>query len=172
MNRSEFQKEIEQSPLPVIVEFWAPWCAPCRVMAPNLDKVDAQYKDQVRLWRINADQQTELVRSLGVMGIPTLLLLRQGQETDRRIGMQDLHALQNFFSAAASGEKPTKPVLTPVVRFLRLLAGTALLAIGWLSGPSLLLLASGGVVIFSAVYDRCPIWQALAPRLKAAFRMN
>ncbi len=170
MNKQDLLNEIHKSTTPVVVEFWAPWCAPCRAMAPWLEQVEGAYQGKVHLLRINADEHPELLRELGVLGIPTMLVYQQGQETARRVGAQDLPNLHSLFSAVASGEAPPRPTLSSMQRILRLSAAAVLAALGVSSGPSFWLLALSGFVFFTAVYDRCPIWQAIAPRLKALLR--
>jgi thioredoxin 1 len=139
-------------------------------MAPWLDQVGTEYQGKVNLVRINADEHPELLRELGVLGIPTMLVYQQGQETARRVGAQDLTNLQSLFAAVAEGEAPPRPTLSSMQRMLRLAVAAALAVMGISSGNSVLLLALSGVVFFTAVYDRCPIWQAIAPRLKALLR--
>ncbi len=170
MNKQDLLNEVRLSSTPVVVEFWAPWCAPCRRMAPWLEQVSAEYQGKVNLMRINADEHPELLRDLNVLGIPTMLVFQNGQEIARRIGAQDLPNLQSLFSAVASGETPPRPTLSASQRLLRLSVAATLAVMGISSGNSPLLLAFSGILFFSAVYDRCPIWQAIAPRLKALLR--
>lgn len=171
MNKQELLNEIHQSSTPVVVEFWAPWCAPCRRMAPWLEQVGAEYQGKVNLLRINADEHPELLRELNVLGIPTMLVFQNGQETARRVGAQDLPNLQSLFSAVSTGEAPPRPTLSTLQRLLRLSVAAILAYMGLSSGNSPLLLALSGIVFFTAVYDRCPIWQAIGPRLKALLRL-
>lgn len=170
MNKQDLLNKVLESSIPVVVEFWAPWCVPCRRMAPWLELVSAEYQGKVNLMRINADEHPELLRELNVMGIPTMLVYQNGQETTRRVGAQDLTNLQSLFSAVASGEAPPRPTLSTMQRLLRLSVATMLAFMGISAGTSPLLLALSGLVFFSAVYDRCPVWQTIAPRLKALLR--
>ena len=86
MDDSDLMQRLALQPGPVIVEVWAPWCGPCRAMAPALDKAAAEYADRVPLWRINADEDAASVKALRVMGIPTLIVFREGVEVNRRSG--------------------------------------------------------------------------------------
>ena len=169
MEKLELINRLENHPRPVIVDIWAPWCMPCRMMAPTLERLGQTYAGRVDVWKINADENASLVRSLGVFSIPTLIVYRGKQEIARRTGAQQPNALSGLFEAALAGEPPAKTGLATTDRLLRGFAGLALLTLGGISGPSLFLLAVGGIVLFSAVYDRCPVWRALAPRFKQVF---
>lgn len=165
-----FFDRLRRNPQPVIVEVWAPWCAPCRSMGPILDRVSQRYHDQIDLLKLNADEEIDLVRALGVRSIPTLLGFRAGEEILRRTGTQSPAALESLFEAVSSGRHPVQSGPAPLDRILRLLVGVALLILGWAVGPSLLLWVLGGGTLFSAVHDRCPLWQALSPRLSNLVR--
>lgn len=159
--------QLEKSDLPVVVDVWAPWCAPCRRMDPHINRLSESYRDRVAVWKVNADQQPEVVRALHVYGIPTLVVFDHGQEIARRVGAQSPQSLAALFSAASQG-RPI-PLAGPEFkdRALRLAAGAALLAVAWAAGPSWPLALVGGAVLFSAVYDRCPLWRALWRRVRA-----
>jgi thioredoxin len=165
----ELIAELQAEPLPVVVEFWAPWCAPCRVMAPILERMETQYAGQVQVRKLNADQHPDLLRALNVMAIPTLLVFHQGEEMQRRVGAQHGLALEALFARLAAGDTRREalpdPGMDPITRMLRLTGGLALLLAGiWLSLWPLLI--AGGLLAFWGWYDRCPVWQALVPRLK------
>ncbi len=170
MLQTSFLDRLRRHERPVVVDVWAPWCLPCRTIEPALDRLAERYAGRVDLWRVNADEEPEAVRALGVYGVPTLIGFRQGREVVRRTGALSEDALAQLFEAALSGQGPAHPRLMATDRLLRLLAGGALLALGWRAGPAPALLVIGGIVLFSGVYDRCPLWQAVAPRLVAALR--
>jgi thioredoxin 1 len=152
-------------PRPVIVDMWAPWCAPCRRMAPIVERLAGEYAGRVDVWKVNADEQPDDVRRLHVLGIPTTIAFLSGQEVARKVGAGAEADLRTLFEAALSGQAPARRGIPLSGRVLRLAAGTAVVVLGLATGPSLLLLAVGGVVLFTAVADRCPIWQAIRPRL-------
>lgn len=152
-------------PRPVIVDMWAPWCAPCRRMAPMVERLESEYDGRVDVWRVNADEQPEVVRGLGVIGIPTMVAYSAGSEVLRKVGTGSEADLRAVFESALSGRAPVRRSIALGDRVLRLAAGTAVVVLGLATGPSLLLLAVGGVVLFTAVADRCPVWQAIRPRL-------
>jgi len=81
-----FDKVVLQSQVPVLVDFWAPWCGPCRLVAPTLEKLAAEYADKIVVAKVNTDDNPEYAMKYGVQGIPTLLFVRDGQEIDRIVG--------------------------------------------------------------------------------------
>jgi len=169
MDEAGFFERLRQSPRPVVVDFWAPWCAPCRAIDHLLKRLGQEYSGRVEVWKINADEHPELLRQLKIYGTPTLISFRGGTEVARQVGVSSPQALAGLFEAALSGQAPPK-VVAPLDRVLRLLAAAGVLwvtASGGFQGWYTLLVGAAAALAFSAVYDRCPIWQALAPRLKS-----
>jgi thioredoxin 1 len=80
-----FQAEVLESEQPVLVDFWAPWCGPCRIVAPHLEELDRE-RDDVRVVKLNVDENPETAARYSVMSIPTLLLFKQGQVAHQIIG--------------------------------------------------------------------------------------
>lgn len=154
---------------PVVVDLWAPWCAPCRWMAPLVERLESEFAGRVDVWKINADEQPEVVRGLGVIGVPTMVAFSAGKEVMRKVGAGSEGDLRAVFEAALSGQAPARRGIALGDRVLRLAAAAAIIVLGLSTGPSIPLLVVGGVVLFSAVADRCPIWQAIRPRLAALF---
>lgn len=170
MNKKEFLKQIEMSKVPIIVDLWAPWCAPCRAMEPAFKQVSAEFTGKVRVLKINADDSQDVLNHLGVMGIPTVVAYSGGKEVMRRSGMQQADALRSLFEAAATGEKPAVIPPTPIGRIVRVIAGLGAFVAGWYLDRSIILFVVGGILVFSAFYDRCPVYRAVATRLKALFK--
>jgi thioredoxin 1 len=81
-----FDEEISTSPLPVIVEFWAQWCPPCRLIAPILDSIATEFSDQLRVYKVNSDERPELAARFDVMSVPTILVFSQGDLRRRLVG--------------------------------------------------------------------------------------
>lgn len=84
---SEFDERVLQSEMPVVVDFWAPWCMPCRMVAPTLEKLAAEYDGRALIAKVNTDENTRWAMEYGVQGIPTLLFVKDGQVTDRIVGV-------------------------------------------------------------------------------------
>lgn len=165
----EFWERVRRNPRPVVVDFWAPWCGPCRMIEPSLTRLQQEFHDQVDVWRINADEYPELLRDLNIYGIPTLIGFHGGEEVVRQTGAVPLENLRRLFQAAQHGERITAPPLSTFDRLVRLAAGAAILLLAYqrgLDGFNWALVAVGVVILFSAVHDRCPLWQAIISRLR------
>jgi thioredoxin 1 len=81
-----FQQEVLNSPLPVLVDFWAPWCGPCRMIAPIVEDLAKAYDGRAVMAKMNTDENAAMAGQLGIMGIPTLILFKDGVEADRVVG--------------------------------------------------------------------------------------
>jgi thioredoxin 1 len=168
MSEKDFFERIKHNPRPVVVDFWAPWCGPCRSIDPLIKKLGADYAGRVDAWKVNADEEPDILRSLRIYGIPTLVAFNSGQEVARRTGAASPAILVTLFESALSGVKSVQSGPAPFDRLLRLVAGIALLILafqGHFSGLYLLVAGLGAVVAFSAVYDRCPIYRAVSTHL-------
>jgi thioredoxin 1 len=161
-----FQKKIAAARLPLVVEFWAPWCGPCKMMNPVLKSAGEKYSGKVELLKINADEAPDLLRQLKVYSIPTVLVYQDGKQVYRRSGAQPADAIDGLFSSLASGAA-IHAAPAPFDRLLRSTAGLVTAGIGVASDVNLWLIGLGGVLLFSAVYDRCPIYRAVSSRIKA-----
>jgi thioredoxin len=170
MTRDQFLERMRKNPLPVVVDVWASWCGPCRRMAPALDQMGSEFAGRVDVLKLDAGREPVLVQELGVLGVPTLLVYRGDQELARRVGAQSHEGLRTLFVAAESGLAPEPARVPAGERLFRLGVSALLFVVGWSAGPSPLILAVSALIFFSAVYDRCPIWRALSPRLKSLFR--
>ena len=89
---SSFEKEVLSSDLPVLVDFWASWCGPCRMLAPVIDGLAAE-ADGYRVGKVNVDEEPELAERYGVMSIPTVIAFKNGQPAKKSIGVQSKAAL-------------------------------------------------------------------------------
>lgn len=159
MNSKEFFQKISESSRPVIVDFWAPWCGPCRMVKPILEKLAAQYEGRVDLWQINADESQELIRELKIFGIPTLIVFKDGKEAAREVGAKPAPALESLFETLAAGGDPAPAGISTIDRFIRMGIGMALLIFSISNQAAWPVYLVSGLLMFSAVHDRCPIWK-------------
>ena len=81
-----FEAEVIQSDMPAIVDFWAPWCAPCLMIAPILEEIAADYDGQLKVAKLDVDQNPQVATQFGVMSIPTMILFKDGEAVERLIG--------------------------------------------------------------------------------------
>ncbi|WP_368500053.1 thioredoxin [Moraxella sp.] len=85
---SSFEADVLKSDKPVLVDFWAPWCGPCRAIAPTLEELDAEYADKFQIVKVNVDENPEISARFGIRSIPTLFVFKNGEKVDMVIGGQ------------------------------------------------------------------------------------
>lgn len=86
INAEQFDRDVATSPTPVVVDFYAPWCGPCRMLAPVVQALAQKYAGRARFVKVNVDDAPELAERFGISGVPTLLFVRDGEEVDRVVG--------------------------------------------------------------------------------------
>ena len=95
-----FRQEVLQSPNPVLVDFWAPWCAPCRMIGPVVEELAAENSGSVKIGKVNIDNSPGAAQTYGVISIPTLMIFKSGEVVERFVGVQPKSRLQEALDAA------------------------------------------------------------------------
>ena len=101
LTQENFPSEVLQSPTPVLVDFWAEWCGPCKMIAPILGELADEYEGRVKIAKVNIDEQQGLAAEYGIRAIPTLLLFDKGQVADQIVGLKSKRDLKASFDRVA-----------------------------------------------------------------------
>ncbi len=86
LTQSNWEDEVLSSDIPVLVDFWAPWCGPCRMVAPVVSEIAEEYQGKLKVGRLNTDEEPEIAVRYGIMSIPTLMIFKNGEVADQIIG--------------------------------------------------------------------------------------
>ena len=96
VSTASFHSAVEASPVPVLADFWAPWCGPCRMVSPAVERLATDLAGKLKVVKINTDEQPDLQQRFGVRSIPTLVLFQNGREKDRAVGARPAAALREW----------------------------------------------------------------------------
>ena len=88
ITQTNFESEVLKAKTPVLVDFWAEWCAPCRALTPTLDELAQKYQGKFTVGKVNVDENPDLAARFGILNIPTMIFFKGGQEVDRAMGLQ------------------------------------------------------------------------------------
>jgi thioredoxin 1 len=102
LTQENFSEQVLQSPKPVLVDFWAEWCNPCRTLAPLLDELADEYDGKVKIGKVNADEQQQLAANYGIRALPTLLLFDKGEVTEQMVGLRSRRDLKASLDRVAA----------------------------------------------------------------------
>ncbi len=97
LTASNFDTEVLQSSIPVLVDFWAEWCMPCRMIAPLLEQLAAQYAGKLKVGKVNVDQENTLAEQYNIVSIPALIVFKDGKIVRQKVGALPKHELENLF---------------------------------------------------------------------------
>ncbi len=95
IDEQNFEKEVLQSDVPVLVDFWATWCAPCQMIAPIIESLAEEYAGRLKVGKVNVDENSQLAIKYGIRAIPTLLLFKEGKVVEQMVGVQPKDTIRN-----------------------------------------------------------------------------
>jgi len=97
VNDSNFEAEVKNSDIPVLVDFWAPWCGPCRKISPIIDELAAEFEGKVKVVKVNTDENLKITQEFSISGIPSILIFKKGEAVERLVGlMQKSQLISNL----------------------------------------------------------------------------
>lgn len=96
INKNNFEEEVLKSEKVVLIDFWASWCGPCRMMSPVIDEIAEEMGENIKVGKINIDEEKELAIKYDVMSIPTFIVFKNGNEVGRSVGVQDKEEIKNM----------------------------------------------------------------------------
>jgi len=100
VTQENFEKEVLKSDKPVLIDFWAPWCMPCKIIAPAVEEIAGEMKGKVRVMKLNIDDAPDVATELSILNIPTLIVFKGGKEIARIVGVNSKEAIENKINSA------------------------------------------------------------------------
>ncbi len=95
LNKDSFEKVVSSSAKPTLIDFWAPWCGPCKALGPILEEINDEMSDQVDIYKVNVDENTDLAQEHGIQSIPTILVYKNGSLSESLVGLKTKDELVN-----------------------------------------------------------------------------
>ncbi|MCD6540196.1 MAG: thioredoxin [Candidatus Omnitrophica bacterium] len=96
LTEANFQKEVLKTDMPVLVDFWAPWCRPCLMTAPVVEKIAEEYEGRIKVCKLNVEEATSIASNYGVMSIPTIMIFKDGKIVNKTVGALSKENLEEF----------------------------------------------------------------------------
>ena len=96
LTKDNFENEVMKSEKPVLIDFWAPWCGPCKMMGPTVEELSNEKGDILKIGKVNIDEEQELAKSFNIMSIPTFVAIKNGKVIGTTVGVQDKESLLNL----------------------------------------------------------------------------
>ena len=97
ITEKNFEEEVINSNIPVLVDFWATWCGPCRMLAPVIEEIAEEYEKEIKVGKVNVDEERDLAMRFGIESIPTVLLFKAGKIVSKSVGFRTKEQLENMF---------------------------------------------------------------------------
>ncbi|HAL93878.1 MAG TPA: thioredoxin [Rectinema sp.] len=98
LTAENFKKEVLESKIPVLVDFWAEWCMPCKMIGPSISQIAETYKDKIKVGKLNVDSEAEIASQYSIISIPTLIIFKDGQAIRQKVGAMPRHEIEKLFS--------------------------------------------------------------------------
>ncbi len=99
---SSFEQDVLKSEVPVLVDFWAPWCSPCKIVAPIVEEIAGDYDGKIKVGKVNTDENQQIAAKYGIMSIPTLMIFKNGEPAERIVGAQPKQAITEKIDSVLS----------------------------------------------------------------------